>query len=74
MPRSTRRSADNVISMSPTEPGDGENNQPQVAESDIARRAFEIYCERGYQDGHDVDDWLRAERELRGDTAVTTAA
>lgn len=30
---------------------------------DIARRAFEIYCERSRDDGHDVDDWLRAERE-----------
>jgi hypothetical protein len=34
-------------------------------ESDIARRAFELYCDRGREDGHDVDDWLNAERELR---------
>jgi hypothetical protein len=74
MPRSTRRTTDNVISMSSMEPGDGEIVQSQVAESDIARRAFEIYCERGRQDGHDVDDWLQAERELRADSSVTTAA
>ncbi|PYR46657.1 MAG: hypothetical protein DMF89_21310 [Acidobacteria bacterium] len=24
-----------------------------------------MYCERGCQDGHDADDWLKAERELR---------
>jgi len=30
---------------------------------EIARRAFEIYCERSRHDGHDLDDWLRAERE-----------
>ena len=30
----------------------------------IARRAFELYEKRGRQDGHDVDDWLTAEREL----------
>jgi hypothetical protein len=35
----------------------------------IANRAFELYCERGREDGHDVDDWLQAERELRGHTA-----
>jgi len=35
----------------------------------IARRAYEIFVERGGQDGRDMDDWLRAEREL----AVTTA-
>jgi len=37
-----------------------------VAHSDIARLAFERYCLRGGQHGHDVDDWLQAERELRG--------
>lgn len=31
---------------------------------DIARRAYERYCERGCEDGHDVEDWLAAEREL----------
>ncbi len=31
----------------------------------IARRAYEIYCERGCQDGRDMDDWLQAEQELR---------
>ena len=35
-----------------------------VAESDIAARAFTYYCERGFQHGSDLEDWLRAEREL----------
>ncbi len=30
----------------------------------IARRANELYLERGQQEGHDVEDWLRAENEL----------
>ena len=30
----------------------------------IARRAFELYVERGCEDGHDLEDWLRAEREV----------
>lgn len=30
----------------------------------IARRAHELYEEGGRQDGRDVDDWLRAEKEL----------
>ena len=37
-----------------------------VTEHDIARHAFDLYCERGCQHGHDLDDWLRAERELLG--------
>ena len=35
-----------------------------VSESDIARRAFEVYCARGNQPGSALDDWLQAEREL----------
>lgn len=31
----------------------------------IRRRAFEIYVASGETQGHDLDDWLRAERELR---------
>ena len=31
---------------------------------DIARRAYELYCERGCEPGYDVDDWLQAEYEL----------
>lgn len=30
----------------------------------VAARAYEIYQERGGTDGMDLDDWLRAEREL----------
>jgi hypothetical protein len=31
---------------------------------DIARRAYEIYLERGGAPGHELEDWIRAEREL----------
>jgi hypothetical protein len=29
----------------------------------IAKRAYELYSERGYRDGSALDDWLEAERE-----------
>ena len=44
-----------------------------VTEGDVAGRAYELYCERGREDGHDVDDWLNAERELR-DVSSSSAA
>ena len=54
-----------------TEPGQpsGEVEQrarlPQAAsEQEIRRRAYEIYLERGAQPGHELEDWLRAVREL----------
>jgi len=49
-------------------------NQPDtVTEGDIAHRAFAIYCERGSQHGHDLDDWLEAERELRARVGTAVA-
>ena len=37
--------------------------------ADIARKAYDLYVERGAQDGGDVADWLEAERQLTGVTA-----
>ena len=31
----------------------------------IRFRAYQIYLERGEQPGHELDDWLQAERELK---------
>ena len=39
----------------------------------VAQRAYELYLARGCADGQDVDDWLCAERELRGDPAQAAA-
>ncbi|MBI3357843.1 MAG: DUF2934 domain-containing protein [Nitrospirae bacterium] len=30
----------------------------------IAKRAYELYSERGYRHGSALDDWLDAEREI----------
>jgi hypothetical protein len=35
-------------------------------QSRIARRAYELYLERGGSHGQDWEDWLAAEREIRG--------
>ena len=34
------------------------------AHDGIAQLAFSLYESRGRKDGHDIEDWLRAEREL----------
>jgi hypothetical protein len=34
-------------------------------EEQIAKRAYELFEARGGEHGHDVEDWLQAERELR---------
>jgi Protein of unknown function (DUF2934) len=42
-----------------------------VTDSDVARRAYELYQTRGGEHGHDVDDWTAAERELRARSTTT---
>jgi hypothetical protein len=65
MPKAARRRTDNGPTVPSMESPTAVVVASGVSESDIARRAFELYTERGCEDGHDVDDWLKAERELR---------
>jgi hypothetical protein len=44
-----------------------------IAQDDIAQRAYALYLARGGEDGHDVDDWLAAELELREGLSYTQA-
>jgi Protein of unknown function (DUF2934) len=37
---------------------------PQPGQDEIARRAYELYLQRGSVPGHETDDWLQAEAEL----------
>ena len=39
-----------------------ESRQPLAEE--ITRRAYRLYLERGGEHGRDVEDWVRAEKEL----------
>jgi hypothetical protein len=34
------------------------------SEDEIRTRAYELYEERGREDGHPLDDWLRPEEEI----------
>ena len=36
----------------------------ELNEELIRKRAYELFEQRGYENGHDVDDWLQAETEL----------
>lgn len=53
------------------EPSPAPTSSP--GEPEIAARAYELYVERGRSDGHDVEDWLRAERELTDQDAKIMA-
>lgn len=68
MARTMKRDMHDVVSL-PVQSPAGTSKPVESIESVVARRAFELYCERGRHDGHDVEDWLYAEHEVRGGTA-----
>jgi len=42
--------------------------QPAPTEDEVRALAYQIYQARGGEPGHELEDWLQAERELRGET------
>jgi len=39
-------------------------NESQELKDKIRRRAYQLYEERLWEDGHELEDWLRAEEEI----------
>jgi hypothetical protein len=44
-----------------------------LSKEDIAHRAYELYTQRGCEPGKDVEDWVRAEKELVSEVVVGAA-
>jgi hypothetical protein len=67
MAHSQRRQPNALVTAPATE-------QPlDVTDIEIARRAYELYEQRGCTHGYDIDDWLLAERDLRLARRTTAA-
>jgi hypothetical protein len=47
--------------------------QRELSTAEIARRAHELYVQRGAEHGKDVDDWVAAEKELTDKPVVEPA-
>ena len=65
--------AKDIAEKTPEEPPTEHENRDaprSPSRDDIARRAYDLYQERGAAPGGEVDDWLRAERELREKRAL----
>jgi hypothetical protein len=45
----------------------------EVSKENIARRAYELYTQRGCEPGKDVEDWVSAEKELAAEPNITPA-
>jgi hypothetical protein len=37
----------------------------EITREHVARRAYDLYLARGREPGHELEDWLQAEQELR---------
>ena len=46
----------------------------QDVQEQIRMRAFELYEQRGKQEGFDLEDWLQAEEEITGGRTLAQAA
>jgi hypothetical protein len=55
--------SDDPIADTPFAEGKGDGLDPNLRHRLISERAYARYCERGYADGYDMDDWLEAEAE-----------
>jgi glycerol-3-phosphate dehydrogenase len=55
-----------VTSISgPSLASEGKRKQPTAdVEGEIRQRAYELYIQRGFEPGHENDDWLVAEQEI----------
>jgi hypothetical protein len=41
-----------------------------LSKEDIVHRAYELYVQRGRESGRDIEDWVRAEKELSSEVVV----
>jgi hypothetical protein len=42
----------------------------ELSKEEISHRAYELYVQRGGEPGKDVEDWVRAEKELGSEVVV----
>ncbi len=63
------------MSQNPTKkPSAAVASDPEELERQIRQHAYQLYEARGREDGHELEDWLRAEAELVGTAAERAAA
>ena len=63
--RAVRSAGKRVVDvMSESEVMADPNSRP--SEDEVRVRAYQCYLERGGTHGNDVDDWVEAEKELKG--------
>ncbi|MDH5562870.1 MAG: DUF2934 domain-containing protein [Nitrospirota bacterium] len=57
------RTPQNHPAAAPTE-AESQQKYYEGLGSRLAERAYELFVQRGYEHGHDLEDWLEAERQI----------
>ena len=50
------------------------DHEAENMQTQIQQRAYELYEERGHRNGHELDDWVQAEQEVRHKYRLDKAA
>jgi hypothetical protein len=78
-----QRAIRKLVKQAPTKPVVEQTADPQPAplaasdngdnlEARIRMRAYELYEQRGSYEGHELDDWLQAERQVLASRPVSS--
>ena len=54
-------------------PATSDMGSQELTEEIIRLRAYHLFEQRGYQHGHDMEDWLQAEAEVLGKKPTASA-
>jgi hypothetical protein len=46
------------------QPAEPEHSPPEQLRAEIQQLAYQLYCECGYEHGHDPEHWAEAERRV----------
>jgi hypothetical protein len=54
-----------AVASKASAPGKTTMQAPRAPQDMIRMQAYQIFASRGYEHGHDVQDWLSAERQIQ---------
>jgi len=64
MSKAQRKTKSIKLVVPEDQPSVAAENHRAITKDDVAQRAYELFLARGRVDGHDVEDWLEAQRQL----------
>ena len=70
MSKAQRKTKSIKLVIPEDQPSVAAEDHRSITKDDVAQRAYELFLARGRVDGHDVEDWLEAERQLEAESTA----